>query len=465
VIRTAPHSWPGDSDNNTRKQAIMQQCDTLIVAGWVLPVDATDQPLENHALAVSDGRIIDLLPAGDAMQAYAPGALIERPGHVLIPGLVNTHTHAAMILFRGFGDDLPLERWLKERIWPAEQRSVSAEMVRDGTRHAIAEMLLSGTTCFSDQYFFPEVVAETADALSMRAVVATPVIDFPTAWASGAEECLSKGAELVHDRYADHPLISGAFAPHSTAVVSDESFRKLRVLCDQLDSRIQIHLHESAQEVADEVSSSGKRPFERLRDLDMLNGTLMLVHAVHLNDAEIALCAERGVAVAHCPRSNLKLASGMARVQALQQAGIIVGLGTDGAASNNELDMLGELRTAALLAKAVANDAGALPAAAALRMATIDGARALGLDGEIGSLEAGKWADVTCIDLQTLNSQPLYDPASQLVYTAHPSQVSDVWVAGRHLLEQGRLLHIDVDDVFKRSAEWQQRIAASSQPQ
>lgn len=439
----------------------MQQCDTLIVAGWCLPVSGDGGALQDHAIAIHDGRILDVLPATIARERYSPGALIERPRHVLMPGLINTHTHAAMTLFRGYCDDLPLERWLKDRIWPAEHRSVSAEMVRDGTRHAIAEMLLSGVTCFSDQYFFPEVVAETSEAMHMRAVVATPVVEFSTPWAENAAQCLSKGAELVHDRYADHPLISAAFAPHSTACVADESFAQLRILCDQLDSRVQIHLHESAQEIVDEQNSSGLRPFARLQKLNMVNATLMLVHAVHLNDDEIALCADRGVAIAHCPRSNLKLASGMARVEALRKAGIVVGLGTDGAASNNELEMLGEMRTAALLAKAVAGDAAALPASAALRMATLDGARALGINELTGSLEPGKWADIACVDLGTLNSQPLYDPTSQLVYTAHPQQVSDVWVAGRHQVEDGQLMHVDIDDILTRSAEWRDRISAA----
>lgn len=439
----------------------MQQCDTLIVAGWCLPVSGDGTALKDHAIAISGGRILDILPAAAALERYSPGALIERPAHVVFPGLINTHTHAAMTLFRGYADDLPLERWLKDRIWPAEHRSVSAEMVRDGTRHAIAEMLLSGITCFSDQYFFPEVVAETAEAMHMRAVVATPVVEFPTPWAANAAQCLSKGAELVHDRYADHPLISAAFAPHSTGCVSDESFAQLRILCDQLDSRVQIHLHESAQEIIDEQRSSGLRPFARLQNLNMVNATLMLVHAVHLNDDEIALCADRGVSVAHCPRSNLKLASGMARTEALRQAGVVVGLGTDGAASNNELEMLGEMRTAALLAKAVAGNAAALPASDALQMATLDGARALGINELTGSLEPGKWADIACVNLHTLNSQPLYDPTSQLVYTAHPQQVSDVWVAGRHQVEDGQLMHVDIDDILTRSAEWRDRIGTT----
>lgn len=439
----------------------MPQCDTLIIARWCLPVVPDRAVLEHHAVAITDGRIVDILPADDARDRYTPGALVERPDHVMLPGLINAHTHAAMTLFRGYGDDLPLERWLKDRIWPAEGRVVSAEMVRDGTRHAIAEMLRSGTTCFSDQYFFPEEVAEAADEMHMRAVIGTPVVEFPTPWSANAAECLSKGATLVHDRYVDHPLISAAFAPHSTAVVSDDTLAKLRVLCDQLDSRVQMHLHESAQEIADELSASGKRPFARLKDAGLVNATLMAVHAVHLDDSEVRQFAERNVAIAHCPRSNLKLASGMARVAHLQAAGIVVALGTDGAASNNELDMLGEMRTAALLAKAVAGDAAALPAHAALRMATLDGARALGIDHDAGSLEPGKSADITIVDLATINSQPVYDPASQLVYTTHPQQVTDVWVAGRHQVDGGHLLRIDIDEIRARSAEWRTRIVAS----
>ncbi len=440
----------------------MQQCDTLIEAAWCLPVDADDRLLENCAVAIRDGRILDILPAAAAREQFRPGALVERPGHLLIPGFVNAHTHAAMTLFRGYGDDLPLERWLTERIWPAERRAVSAGMVRDGTRHAIAEMLRAGITCFGDQYFFPEAVAEAAVELQMRAVVATPVVEFATPWAGDAAECLSKGAELVHDRYADQPLITAAFAPHSTAAVTDETFARLRVLADQLDSRVQIHLHESAREIADELERSGERPFARLARLGFVNATLTAVHAVHFDEDEIAQCAERGAAIVHCPRSNLKLASGIADVERYRRAGITVGLGTDGAASNNELELLGELRTAALLAKATRQDAAALPASAAVRMATLDGAAALGIEAETGSLEPGKWADIACVDLERLNSQPVYDPVSQLVYTAHAEQVSDVWVGGRHQLENGELLHVDTDEIQARSREWRQRIAAAT---
>jgi 5-methylthioadenosine/S-adenosylhomocysteine deaminase len=437
----------------------MQHCDSLILAGWCVPVEPDDLVLSDHAVAVNDGKIIDLLPAAEARQRYSPGVLVQRPDHILVPGFVNAHTHAAMTLLRGIADDLPLERWLSEAVWPVENRWISAEMVRDGTRLAIAEMLLSGCTCFSDQYFFPEIVAETAVDLHMRAMVGTPVIEFPTAWADGAAECLSKGADLVHDPYADHALVSSCFVPHSTATVSDESFTALRVLADQLDRRIQIHLHESAREIENELAKNGKRPIERLNDLGLVNASLMAVHAVHVTDEEIALFADAGVVVAHCPRSNLKLADGIAPIAALKQAGVTVALGTDSAASNNVMEMLGEMRTATLLAKTRADDATVLPAVQALRMATLDGAKALGLADGIGSIETGKWADLACIDLRHINSQPVYDPVSQLVYTVQPQQVSDVWVAGRQQVDSGTLSHIDVDDLLRRTDEWRHRIA------
>ncbi len=437
----------------------MQHCDTLILAGWCIPDAPDNLVLTDHAVAINDGTIVDLLPASEARQRYRPGVLVQRPDHILIPGFVNAHTHAAMTLLRGIADDMPLERWLSEAVWPIENRWVSAEMVRDGTRLAIAEMLLSGCTCFSDQYFFPEIVAETAVDLQMRAMVGTPVIEFPNAWADGAAECMSKAADLVHDPYADHPLVSSCFAPHSTATVSDESFTELRVLADQLDTRIQIHLHESAQEIENELDSNGKRPIARLQDLGLVNASLMAVHAVHVTDDEIALFADAGVTVAHCPRSNLKLADGIAPIADYKKAGVTVALGSDSAASNNVMDMLGEMRTAALLAKAKSQDASALPAAQALRMATLDGAEALGLADSIGSIEAGKWADLTCIDVRHVNSQPLYDPISQLVYTVQPQQVSDVWVAGKHQVDNGTLTHIEVDELLQRTSEWQHRIA------
>ena len=443
----------------------MQHCDTLIAPRWCVPVAPRCEVLEGHAVAVTDDRIVAVLPVDEARAAFQPSVLVERPNHALIPGLVNTHTHAAMTLFRGIADDMPLEAWLHEGIWPAERRWVSAEMVRDGTELAIAEMLRGGITCFSDQYFFPEIVAEAATDLSMRAVVATPVVDFPSAWAADAGEYLQKGADLVHDPYADHPLVSTAFAPHSTFSLSDESLTALRVLADQLDDRVQIHLHETAAEVDISLRDTGKRPFERLVDAGLVNRSLLAIHAVHLTDDEIALFAEAGVTIAHCPNSNLKHASGIAPVARYLAAGLDVALGTDGAASNNMLDLFSEMRTAALLAKGVTGDASALKAQEALSMATIAGARALGLERRIGSIEPGKLADIACVDLSAFNSQPVYDVVSQLVYATRADQVADVWVGGKHLLDSGRFTHLDMTGLQARSAEWRTRIGTTGEIQ
>ncbi len=437
----------------------MGNCDTLITASWCIPVEPVETVIADCAVAITDGRIVDVLPARDARQKYRPGVTVERPGHVLIPGLVNTHTHAAMTLFRGLADDLSLEKWLRESIWPAEQRWVSAEFVRDGSKLAIAEMLRAGITSFSDQYFYPEIVAETAVDAHIRCVIATPVFEIETAWAKDAAECLSKGSDLVHDRYADHPLISTGFAPHSVGMVSDDTFNDIRVLADQLDCSVQIHLHESRQEIEESVAESGMRPIARLAKLGLLNSSLLAVHCVHLNEEEIAAFADAAVTVAHCPRSNLKLAGGFAPVASMLQQGINVSLGTDGAASNNVLDIFGEMRTAALIGKTVAEDAEAISASRALSMATIDGARALGISDHTGSIETGKWADLTCVDLNRLHSQPVYNVVSQVVYTTNSEQVSDVWVAGRHLVDNGELTHIDQADVLQRAAEWQTRIS------
>jgi 5-methylthioadenosine/S-adenosylhomocysteine deaminase len=437
----------------------MKHCDTFISPRWCVPVRPASEVLLDHAVIVTDGRIIDVLPNAEAHKKYQPSLTLERPDHVLIPGLVNAHTHAAMTLMRGLADDLPLEIWLREGIWPAEKRWLSEEMVRDGTELAIAEMLRGGVTCFSDQYFFPETVAESSVDLHMRVNVGTPIIEFPTAWASTVSESLSKGSDLVHDAYADHPLVTSCFAPHSTYSLSDAGFHDLRVLADQLDIPIQIHLHETKAEIQNSLRDTGKRPFERLEALGFVNSTLLAVHAVHMSDEEVEKMADAGVSIAHCPKSNLKLASGIAPVAAYKDAGVRVGLGTDGAASNNTLDMLSEMRTAALLAKAMAEDAAAVSASDALSMATLDSAAALGLADDIGSIEAGKWADLACVDLSPLHSQPVYDPVSQLVYTARCEQVSDVWVAGRHQVENGELAHIDTESIRARADEWRQRFA------
>lgn len=436
----------------------MKHCDLLISPEWIITVDADERILTDSSVVVTDGRIVAIEPRAIAAERYQPSATIVRPGHALIPGLINAHTHAAMSLYRGFADDIPLEKWLTDAIWPVEKRWVSAEMVRDGTRLAIAEMLKGGTTCFSDQYFYPEIVAETAAAQHMRAVVATPVVDFDTGWANGATEHLQKAADLVHDPFAEHPLVTTAFAPHSMYALSDASIGELRVFADQLDRKVQMHLHETDSEVSDSILKHGCRPLERLSRLGLVNASLIAVHAVHVSDSDQTILAEGGVSVAHCPRSNLKLGSGIAPVVGMVERGINVAVGTDGAASNNALDMLSELRFAALLAKGTTQRADAVPASEALQMGTIKAARLLGLDGQTGSIETGKWADLTCIDLNRLQSQPVYDPVSQIIYACRADQVTDVWVAGRQQLERGKLVGIDEDELIGRCMEWRNRI-------
>lgn len=422
-------------------------------------VEPTVRAEEGLALAVDDDRILAILPAGEAIERYVPDAKHERRDHVALPGLINTHTHAAMTLLRGYADDLPLQRWLDERIWPAESEWISPEFVADGTRLAIAEMLLGGTTCFADMYYFPDVVAETALQCGMRAAVGMIALDFPTAWAQDPDEYIRKGL-AVHDAYRDDALITTTFAPHAPYSVSDGTLNRVRRLADELDLPVHMHVHETAAEVERAVAETGQRPLARLQTLALVSPNFIGVHATQLTAPEIDLLAHAQANVVHCPRSNLKLASGACPVQRLLDAGVNVALGTDGAASNNRLDLLGELQWAALLGKHVAADATAVPAAAALRMATLNGARALNLAERTGSLAAGKAADIVCVALDAPHQQPVYDPLSQLVYSASREQVTDVWVAGAHLVDGGRLTRMDLEELTAASARWARRLKA-----
>jgi len=437
----------------------MKTVDTLIHSRWIAPVEPDHTVLEHHSLALHDGRILELLPTATARDRYSAVSEHELDRHLLIPGLVNAHTHAAMSLLRGLADDLPLHEWLNNHIWPAETRWVNEEFVHDGTQLAIAEMLRSGTTCFNDMYFFPDVSARTAAACGMRAAIGLIVLDFPTVWASDANEYIHKGL-AVHDHYRDDPLISTLFAPHAPYTVSDAPLQRIRTLADELDIGIHMHVHETAGEVGRAVEQDGRRPLARLQELGLLMPGLLAVHMTQLDAGEITAVAGSGGHVVHCPESNLKLASGFCPAQALLNAGVNVALGTDGAASNNDLDMLGEMRSAALLGKAVAGDASALPAHTVLRMATLNGATALGLGQDTGSLVAGKWADITAVRMDALETLPLYDPVSQLVYASGREQVTDVWVAGRQLLKQRRLTTLDEHDILERAHGWQARIGA-----
>ena len=435
----------------------MKNIDTLLHARWVIPIEPAETVLENHSIAIHEGRIVEILPSSEAQSNYQATTQLELGTHALLPGLINSHGHMAMNLMRGMADDIPLMDWLNNHIWPAEQQWVSAEFVHDGSLLACAEMLRSGTTCFNDMYFFPEETVRAVETAGMRASIGLIVVDFPSAWAQDADEYLNKGIEL-HDQLHNNSLITTAFAPHAPYTVSDAPLSRIATYAEEMDIPIHMHVHEIADEVNKAVKSTGQRPLERLENLGLLSPRLLAVHMTQLNDDEITKCAEAGVHVVHCPESNLKLASGFCPVHDLQQAGINVALGTDGAASNNDLDMFAEMRTAALLAKAVACDASAVSAEQVLRMATINGAKALGLDKEIGSLEVGKAADVIAVDLSGIETEPVYNPVSQLVYSADRTRVTDVWVAGRHLLKERILTTLDSEEILAKARQWQAKL-------
>jgi len=429
--------------------------DLLLVPTWLVPVEPAGVVLEGHALGLRDGLIAWLGP-----RERAPAALQVRelPDCLLCPGLINAHGHAAMSLFRGLADDLPLMTWLREHIWPAEGRWVDPGFVRDGTDLAIAEQLKGGITCFADMYFYPREACEQVEQSGIRAQVAVPLLDFPIPGAATADDALHQAIELFGE-LRHHPRITIALGPHAPYTVGDETLEKIRVIADQLDAPLHMHIHETASEVEQAVAEHGERPLARLARLGLLGPSLQAVHMTQISDDDLALLVESNTSVIHCPESNLKLASGFCPVERLWQAGVNVAIGTDGAASNNDLDLLGETRTAALLAKAVAGSASALDAHRALRMATLNGARALGLDAQIGSLELGKAADLVAFDLSGLAQQPVHDPVSQLIYATGRDCARHVWVAGEQLLEERRLTRMDEAALTAMARAWGARIA------
>ncbi|PAU62140.1 TRZ/ATZ family hydrolase [Pseudomonas indica] len=432
--------------------------DLLLLPTWLVPVEPAGVVLQEHALGIRDGRIALIAPRAEALR-HACNEVRELPGMLLAPGLINAHGHAAMTLFRGLADDLPLMTWLEQHIWPAEARWVDEAFVRDGTELAIAEQLKGGITCFSDMYFYPEVASELVHKNGIRAQICIPVLDFPTPGARDAAEALRKGVALFDD-LKHHPRIKVAFGPHAPYSVSDDKLENVRMLADQLDANIHMHVQETAFEVQQALDQNGERPLARLARLGLLGPRFQAVHMTQVNDDDLALLVESNSSVIHCPESNLKLASGFCPVERLWQAGVNVAVGTDGAASNNDLDLLGETRTAALLAKAVAASATALDAHRALRMATLNGARALGIDDCTGSLEIGKFADLAAFDLSGLAQQPIYDPVSQLIYASGRDCVKHVWVGGKQLLDQGRLTRLDEERLGAKAREWGAKIAA-----
>jgi len=429
----------------------------VVEAGWVIPVDPPGMVLANHAVVVADGRVHDVLAAGLSRERYPAARRIELPGHALIPGFVNLHTHAAMTLMRGLADDRALMDWLQNHIWPVETRFVSGDFVRDGTLLACAEMLRGGVTCFNDMYFHPEAAGRAALAAGMRAALGIIVIEMPSAYAADAQDYLSKGL-ATRDDLKHESLLSFCVAPHAPYTVSDRTFERIAMLQGVLDLPLHIHLHETRDEIEQSLARHGARPLARLQKLGLVDANLIAVHAVHLTPQETTVLATGGCHVAHCPSSNLKLASGIAAPASLLKAGVNVGLGTDGAASNNRLDIFTEMRLAALLAKGADDDPTALPAHTALEMATVRAARALGLADRIGTLAPGKCADMTAVNLGALELLPCYDPLSHLIYAAGREHVTHVWVNGELLVEDGRLTRLDTGELAAKAAYWKDKI-------
>ncbi|EPJ77006.1 TRZ/ATZ family hydrolase [Pseudomonas fluorescens] len=435
--------------------------DLLLLPTWLVPVEPAGVVLKEHGLGIRDGCIAFIGPR-DAALKLAAQEVRELPGMLLSPGLVNAHGHAAMTLFRGLADDLPLMTWLEKHIWPAEAKWVDEAFVRDGTNLAIAEQIKGGISCFSDMYFYPKVASDCVHNSGMRAQIALPILDFPIPGASSADEAIRQGIELFGD-LKHHPRIKITFGPHAPYTVCDANLEKIRVIAEELDAAIHMHVHETAFEVQQAIEQTGERPLARLARLGLLGPRFQAVHMTQISEDDLALLVESNTSVIHCPESNLKLASGFCPVERLWQAGVNVAIGTDGAASNNDLDLLGETRTAAMLAKAVAGSATALDAHRALRMATLNGARAMGLDSQIGSLEVGKAADIVAFDLSGLAQQPIYDPVSQLIYATGRDCVKHLWVAGKPLLDDRQLTRMDEQQLTATAIAWGQRISGHSE--
>lgn len=441
-------------------QGKITSADTLIHPGWIIPMTGEPALLSEHSIAISGSQISAVLPRSEAEKLAAENVL-HLPGHAVMPGLVNCHGHAAMSLLRGYADDQPLMRWLEDHIWPAEAEHVSEEFVADGVELAIAEMIRSGTTSFSDMYFFPDVTAGLAKKLGMRCQISFPVFDFPTVWANDADEYISKGIKLLRQfRHSD--LVSVVFGPHAPYTVSEPTLAKIATLANELDLAVHIHLHETTGEVLQAFEEHGERPLDTLNRLGLLGPKTQCVHMTDLGDQDIDLLAETGSHVIHCPQSNMKLASGACPVSKLLARGVNVALGTDSAASNNSLNMFTEMQSAALLAKLNSGDATALPAKEALAMATIRGARALGIDETVGSIEVGKAADVIAVDLSGPETQPLHNPLSQLVYACNGSQVTHSWINGQMVMDNRKLTQIDANALTARIENWRQRLQSSS---
>jgi 5-methylthioadenosine/S-adenosylhomocysteine deaminase len=436
---------------------MMKQVDTILNCRWIIPIEPHGVVHEHYAVVIHQGKIVDLLPQDQVATLYRSDHVSDRNHHAVLPGFVNSHTHSPMVLFRGLADDLPLMDWLTNHIWPAEAKWLSPEFIQDGTELAVAEMIKSGTTCFNEHFFYPEVIAEVARTAKIRACIGATIINFPTNWSKDENDGFEKFQQLIPQLKSD-PLLTLSLAPHAPYTTTDQILIKIKEFSENHHLTIHMHVHETEQEVLDSIAQYGKRPMQRLHDLGLLSPRFQCVHMTQLNDEDLSILTATKANVSHCPESNLKLASGYCPVDTLLKLNINVALGTDGAASNNNLDMMGEMRTAAFIGKTVANSATAVSATDVLRMATLNGAKAMGLDHVIGSIEPDKSADLIAIDLDELCTLPTYHAISQIVYSAMSSQITDAWVAGKQLLENKQLLTLDENRIRQTAKKWLQRL-------
>jgi 5-methylthioadenosine/S-adenosylhomocysteine deaminase len=434
----------------------LRTVDLVVSNGTVVTVDAARRVIADGAVAIDQGRLVGVDGRAAIEGRFRGRETLDAGGGLVLPGLVNTHGHAPMVLFRGVADDLRLMDWLQKYIFPAEKSNVTAEFVKAGTRLAALEMIRSGTTTFADMYYFEDQVAEACDEAGMRCVAGETLIDFPAPDNKTIPEAVAY-AERFLKRWAGHPRVTAAVAPHSTYLAGPETLKAAKALADRYQAPLLIHLSESSVEQAQVQERYGKTPTEHLRDLGFLRRGVLGAHGVYLSASDRRLLEQVGVGISHCPQSNMKLASGAAPVREMLAEGLRLGLGTDGAASNNDLDMFEEMATAAFLAKHASGDPTVAPASAVLEMATLGGARALGLEDRLGSLEEGKRADLIVIGMAEPRMHPLYDAASHLVYAAKGADVRHVVVEGRVILKDRRVLTLDeaavVQEADRRRAE------------
>jgi 5-methylthioadenosine/S-adenosylhomocysteine deaminase len=438
-----------------------EPADLIWSARYVITMDAQRRVIENGAVAIKADRILAVGTKADIDARFTPKQRLDRPDAIIAPGLINTHTHAAMSLFRGIADDLALQDWLTKFIFPAEAKNVTAEFVRWGTRLGVLEMLLSGTTTYTDMYYFEDVVAEATKEAGMRGVLGETIIGFPVADNKTPADALAY-TERFLKRFANDPLITAAVAPHALYTNSDETLKACRALANKYKAPLVIHLSETKKENDDEQAKRHTSPTKTLDTLGIWTGRSIAAHAVWVSEADMAILKQRGVGIGHCPSSNMKLASGVAPVTRMLALDMKVGLGPDGpAGSNNDFNLFEEMDLAAKLAKVTTGNPQSLPATQALEMATIRGARALGMEKEIGSLEPGKRADLITVRIDRPHAQPLYDAISQMVYALKGSDVRDVMVNGKLLVGDGKSLTLNEALILQKAAEYRAKISAS----